>query len=31
VLSDDARSEEKARRLWDASLAWCNIQRFGEA
>jgi NAD(P)-dependent dehydrogenase (short-subunit alcohol dehydrogenase family) len=31
VLSDDARSEEKARRLWEASLAWCNIPRFGEA
>ena len=26
VLSDDARSEEKARRLWEASLEWCKIR-----
>jgi hypothetical protein len=31
VLSDDAKSEEQAKRLWEASLAWCNVQRFGEA
>jgi NAD(P)-dependent dehydrogenase (short-subunit alcohol dehydrogenase family) len=31
VLSDDAKSEEKAKRLWEASLTWCSIQRFGEA
>jgi NAD(P)-dependent dehydrogenase (short-subunit alcohol dehydrogenase family) len=31
VRSDEARSAEKARRLWEASVAWCRLQRGGAA
>ncbi len=29
LLSDDAKSVEQAQRLWQASLGWTGIERFG--
>ncbi|MGC4114766.1 MAG: SDR family oxidoreductase [Myxococcales bacterium] len=29
VVSDEAKDEAKARRLWDASCGWCGIKTFG--
>lgn len=29
VTSDEARTEQQAKRLWDASCAWCGISKYG--
>ncbi|HEY3451646.1 MAG TPA: SDR family NAD(P)-dependent oxidoreductase [Myxococcales bacterium] len=29
IVSDDAKDEAKARRLWEASCGWCGLASFG--